>query len=236
MHFNDRKHAGQLLAEKVAKLSLDKQNTIVIALPRGGVPVADEIAKKLQLPLDLILVKKIGAPSYPELAIGSVSENNEEFYNNNLIEELGYKHSDIDPIKERALIKLQEIGNFLRQGQKPLILTNKDIIVVDDGIDTGTTMESVVKFLKMRKVRKIIIATPVTSADTMLKLEKEVNAIVVVLSPNPIYSIGEWYENFIQVETEEVVNIMHRHASLQNKKNLQKSARNKENIKEADNN
>ena len=81
MQFQDRKNAGKLLALKLAKISLDKRNTIVIALPRGGVPVAHEIAKELQLPLDIILVKKIGAPSYPELAIGAVSEDNEEFYN-----------------------------------------------------------------------------------------------------------------------------------------------------------
>ena len=175
MQFQNRKHAGELLAKKLASNSWDRKNTIVIALPRGGVPVAHEIAKKLQLPLDIILVKKIGAPSYPELAIGSVSEEGEEFYNNNLLRELGYKYSDFDSIKEQALIKLQEIGNALRQGRHPLILTNKNIIIVDDGIATGSTMESVVWVLKQRKVKNIFIATPVASAESVLKLEKQVN-------------------------------------------------------------
>lgn len=217
MQFHNRTHAGKLLAQKLANISLDKQNTIVIALPRGGVPIAHEIAKTLKLPLDIILVKKIGAPSYPELAIGSVSEDDEEFYNHELLEELGYKHSDIDPIKERALIKLQEIATTLRQGHSPLPLTNKDIIVVDDGIATGATIEVVINVLKKRKVRKIIIAVPVAAADVMVKLIKEVDKIVVLMTPNPIYSVGEWYENFIQVETDEVIKILNEYSPVKNK-------------------
>ncbi|MDD4974350.1 MAG: phosphoribosyltransferase family protein [Bacteriovorax sp.] len=218
MQFLNRTHAGKLLAHKFADIPLDKKNTIVIALPRGGVPVAHEIAKALQLPLDIILVKKIGAPSYPELAIGSVSEEDEEFYNNDLIVELGYKHSDIDPIKERALIKLQEIAIALRQGHAPMPLSNKNIIVVDDGIATGATMESVIKVLKKRNVKKIIIATPVASAEALLNLEKIVDQVVVIMTPNPIYSVGEWYEDFIQIETEEVIKILSEYYLGKNKK------------------
>jgi putative phosphoribosyl transferase len=168
--------------------------------------------------LDIILVKKIGAPNYPELAIGSVSEEDEEFYNNGLLAELGYKHSDLDSIKERALIKLQEIAMALRQGHAPLPLFNKDIILVDDGIDTGATIEAVIKVLKKRNVKKIIVATPVASAETLLKLEKEVDQVVVVMTPDPIYSIGEWYENFIQIETEEVIKILSEYYQAKNKK------------------
>lgn len=208
MQFQNRKHAGILLAQKMSSISYDKNNTIVLALPRGGVPIAHEIAKALKLPMDIILVKKIGAPSYPELAIGAVSEDNEIFYNRELLSELGYKHSDIDPIKERALIKLQEIAGALRMGNAPLTLANKDVIVVDDGIATGATIEVVIQVLKKRKARKIIIAVPVASAETLLKLEKEVDKIVVVMTPNPLYSIGEWYENFIQVETDEALKIL----------------------------
>jgi putative phosphoribosyl transferase len=217
MQFRDRRHAGILLAQKFANISLNKKNTIIIALPRGGVPVAHEIAKVLHLPLDIILVKKIGAPAYPELAIGSVSEDDEEFYNKDLLVELGYKFSDIDPIKERALIKLQEIGTALRQGHTPLSLTNKNIIVVDDGIATGATMEVVIQVLKKRKVKQIIIAVPVSSADTMAALSKEVDKFVVVMTPNPLYSIGEWYENFIQVETDEVIKILKKYSSAYKK-------------------
>jgi putative phosphoribosyl transferase len=202
MQFLNRTHAGKLLALKFSDILLDKKNTVVIALPRGGVPVAHEVAKALELPLDIILVKKIGAPNYPELAIGSVSEEDEEFYNNGLLAELGYKHSDLDSIKERALIKLQEIAMALRQGHAPLPLFNKDIIFV----------------LKKRNDKKIIVATPVASAETLLKLEKEVDQVVVVMTPDPIYSIGEWYENFIQIETEEVIKILSEYYQAKNKK------------------
>ena len=218
MHFNDRKHAGLLLAKKVSNLVLDKKNTVVLAIPRGGVPIANEIAKILGLPLDIILVKKIGAPSYPELAIGSVTENDEHVYNEDLLLELGYKHSDLEATKEIALIKLQEIARFLRQGSPPLPLAQKDIIVVDDGIATGATIESVIQFLKKRKVRKIIIATPVASAETLIKIRKMVDETVVLSTPNPIYSVGEWYENFIQVENEEVINILNSNSGVKNKK------------------
>ena len=216
MHFNNRSQAGELLAEKFLAKLIDKENTIVLALPRGGVPVAFEIAKKLLLPMDILLVKKLGAPSYPELAIGSVSEENEEVYNYDLLGELGYKHSDIDPIKERALIKLQEIGNVLRQGRPPKNLTGKDIIVVDDGIETGSTMLAVINILKKRKVRKIIIAVPVAAAEVLINLQKEVDQIVVLISPDPLYSIGEWYEDFIQVETEEAIELMNQNSSIKN--------------------
>ena len=217
MQFHNREQAGILLAQKLSNISWDKKNTIIVALPRGGVPVAHEIAKTLELPLDIILVKKIGAPSYPELAIGAVSEEDEEFYNNELLKELGYKHSDFDPIKERALIKLQEIGNALRQGHPPLPLTNKNIIVVDDGIATGATMEDVIQVLKKRKVKSITIAAPVASADSVIKLEKKVDKILVLTTPDPIYSVGEWYENFLQVETEEVIQILRQYYPVKNK-------------------
>jgi predicted phosphoribosyltransferase len=200
------------LADKFADISLDKKNTIVIALPRGGVPVANEIAKRLRLPLDILLVKKMGAPSYPELAIGSVSEDNEEFYNQELLSELGLKHSDIDSVKERTVNKLQEIGTLLRQGRTSLPLKNKDIILVDDGIATGASIDSAILVLKKREVRKIIIAVPVISADLIVKLTKEVDKIVALATPNPIYSVGEWYENFIQIENDEVIKILSEYA------------------------
>jgi putative phosphoribosyl transferase len=217
MQFKNRTHAGKLLAQKLSKLTLDKKNTVVIALPRGGVPVAHEIAKHLQLPLDILLVKKLGAPSYPELAIGAVSENNEEVYNYELLAELGYKHSEIDPIKERALIKLQEIALKLRGENSPLVLTRKDVILVDDGIASGATIESVILILKKRNVRKIIIAVPVASADVVLRIQNNVDKLVILYAPDPIYTIGEWYENYIQIDTEEAVKILARYFSSKNK-------------------
>lgn len=208
MVFVNRKQAGILLAEKLSAIALDKKNTIVVAIPRGGVPLGYEIAKSLHIPLDIILVKKIGAPHYPELAVGSVSEDNEIFYNHELLSELGLSAKSVETIKNTAVKKLQEIGAELREGNPPLNLSGKDIILVDDGIATGATMEVVIQVLKKRKVKSITVATAVASADTVEKLYKEVDRIVILSTPHPLYSVGEWYVDFTQVETDEAIELL----------------------------
>ena len=211
MQFKNRTQAGKLLAEKLSKISINKKNTVVIALPRGGVPIGSQIAKTLQIPLDILLIKKLGSPSYPELEIGAVSENNEEILNHELLKELGFKHSELDPIKERALIKLQEIAHILRNDHSPINLFGKDIILVDDGIDSGSTIKAAVLILKQRKVGKIIVAAPVVSAKGLLELKQIVDQLYFLLTRDPIYAIGEWYENFVQVDTKEVQKILSQH-------------------------
>lgn len=211
MQFKNRTQAGKLLAEKLSKISINKKNTVVIALPRGGVPIGSQIAKTLQIPLDILLIKKLGSPSYPELEIGAVSENNEEILNHELLKELGFKHSELDPIKERALIKLQEIAHILRNDHSPINLFGKDIILVDDGIDSGSTIKAAVLILKQRKVGKIILAAPVVSARGVLQLKNSVDQLYFLLTRDPIYTIGEWYENFVQIDTEEVQKILSQH-------------------------
>ena len=218
MLFVNRKHAGILLANKLATMPFAKKDTVVVAIPRGGVPLAYEIAKRLNLPLDIILVKKIGAPHYPELAVGAVSEDDEVFYNHQLLAELGLSSKSVEHIKDLALIKLQEIKTALRAGINSLQLEGKNIILVDDGIATGATMESVVQVLRKRTVRNITIATPVASADAVEKLYKQVDHVVVLSTPHPLYSIGEWYGNFTQVETDEVIHLLKEHYVQQNRK------------------
>jgi putative phosphoribosyl transferase len=222
MLFHDRRNAGILLANKISQISLDKNNTIVIALPRGGVPVAYEVAKKLQVPLDIILVKKIGAPSFPELAVGAVSEDNEIYYNEDLIERLGYETSDLKPFKDHALKELQKSSTSLRREYPPIPLIGKDIILVDDGVATGATMEVVIHLLKKKKVGKIILATPVSSQEAMTKLGSEVDMVEVIMVPPALSSIGEWYEDFSQVETEDVIDLLSEFSSLSaNQPNIQ---------------
>lgn len=208
MHFKDRKHAGKLLADKIALTSFNKNNTIVIAIPRGGVPVAYEIALELKLPMDIILVKKIGAPYNPELATGVVGENNEVFYNTDLLRYLGYDHYDVEPMKEMALAKLKKHSEIFRQGFLPLILEDKDIILVDDGVATGATMEMAVQLLRKKRVKNITIATPVSSPDAFEKLSQLVDKVVAVSTPANLTSVGEWYDDFAQIETKEVVKIL----------------------------
>lgn len=208
MQFQNRHQAGVLIVQKLNKLLLDKDNTLIIAHPPGGIPIAHEIATSLHLPIDIILLKKIGAPSYPELTIGIIDESGEVFYNENLLSELGFNHNDINQIREQALSELKERSFLLRQGKSPISLSSKDIIVVDDGIATGATMNAIIQILKKRNVRKIIVVAPVISADTLIKFETKVDQIISLITPNPIYSIGEWYENFIPVDNEEIINTL----------------------------
>ncbi|MBC7537653.1 MAG: phosphoribosyltransferase [Bacteriovorax sp.] len=215
MLFHDRRNAGILLANKISQIPLDKNNTIVIALPRGGVPVAFEIAKKLQIPLDIILVKKIEAPNLPELAVGAVSEDNEIFYNEDLIERLGYETSDLQPFKDHAFKELQKISTSLRREYPSIPLIGKDIILVDDGIATGATIKVVIQLLKKKKVGKIIVAAPVSSQKALNELGKQVDMVEVIMAPPVLNSFGEWYEDFTQVETEEVIDMLSEFSSFQ---------------------
>lgn len=216
MFFSNRKEAGILLADKLASLPIDKLNTIVLAIPRGGLPVGYEIAKRFMLPLEIMLVKKLGAPNYPELAVATVSEDNDILFNLQLLTELGLNTKSIDHVRELALIKLQEIASVLRNGRPPLNLRAKNIILVDDGIDTGATMEAVIQILQKRKVASITIASPVASAETLEHLYKKVQRVVVLSTPYPLYTVGEWYEDFTQVETEEAVQLFEENFRQQN--------------------
>lgn len=216
MLFSNRKQAGILLADKLATLPIDKLNTVVLAIPRGGLPVGYEIAKRFNLPLEIMLVKKLGAPNYPELAVASVSEDNDIIFNLKLLTELGLVTKSIDHIRELALIKLQEIGTVLRNGHPPLNLRGKNIILVDDGIDTGATMEAVIQILHKRKAASITIASPIASAETLEHLYKQVHRVVVLSTPYPLYTVGEWYEDFTQVETEEAVKLFEENFRQQN--------------------
>lgn len=208
MLFINRRHAGKLLADKLEHLPFDKKNSIVVAIPKGGIPLAHEIAKRFNLPLDIILVKKIGAPNYPELAVGSVSEDDEIYYNTLLLAELAIDESRIEPIKNQALSELKATGEALRSGNPPLNLEGADIILVDDGIATGATMEVVIRVLKKKNVNSITIASPIASAETVERLYKEVLRVVVLSTPNPLYSVGEWYADFTQVENAEAIALL----------------------------
>jgi putative phosphoribosyl transferase len=208
MRFINRKESGLLLANKLLKLELDKMKTVVIALPRGGVPVAYEVAKKLNLPLDIVLVKKIGAPFNPELAVGAVSEDDEVYYNMELLKYLGYGIEEVSEYKNRALDILKANASVLRKNRVPLDLKAKDIILVDDGIATGSTIEVVVKLLRRKKTGKIIVATPVSSPDALKRLGALVDQVVAVIVPPVLCSVGEWYEDFSQVDSNSVIDIL----------------------------
>lgn len=208
MYFKNRSHAGKLLADKLSQYRFDSLNTIVLALPRGGVPVAYEISKSLNLPLDLLLVKKISTPEHPSLAIGAISESNDVVYNLELMKYFGYDLIDIEPFKMKVFQELLQQGIRYRGGGRPLSLENKDIILVDDGIATGSTMSVVIQTLIKKNIRKIIIAVPVVSPDIMNKLLTQTDKIITLISPEYFSTVGQWFEDFSPVNSKTMTRLL----------------------------
>jgi len=206
MVFKDRKEAGKLLAKELKKLKDEGYiiDPVVVALPRGGIPVAVEIAKELNAPLDIFFVKKIPAPDNEELAIGSVSESGLVFLNQEIIARLGVNE---DYIREKATEKIQEIAR-LRDKYKiePKILEDKDVILVDDGIATGASMYLAAQSIVRENPRKIIIASPVAPRDKELEnmLTSVSHKLIILERPEFFMSVGRWYDDFHQLSDEEV--------------------------------
>jgi putative phosphoribosyl transferase len=202
----DRETAGQLLAQKLK--NADWKEASVLALPRGGVPIAWEIAKELKLPLDVLLVKKIGEPDQPEFAIGAVSEDEHPIWNQESLSALGLEKRKLHDLSENTRKIILEQAKKWRKGRAPLDVKDKTIILVDDGLATGMTMHAAVEFLKRRGVKKIVIAAPVASRSAVDSFKTKVDQIVVLQIPEPFFSVGQWYEDFTQVTDETVTNIL----------------------------
>ena len=207
MIFKNRLEAGQKLAEKLIKYK-DQKNILVIGLPRGGLILAQEIAKKINSPLDIVVPRKIGAPNNPEFAIGAITEEGEPFLNEDIID---YYKISKEYIAQEIAQEKKEAQRRLKvyRGEKEVISYNdKIIILVDDGIATGSTMLAALAFLKKKKVKKIIVAVPVLARDTIKIIEKEVEELIYLEAPLFFGAIGAFYREFDQTTDQEVVAIM----------------------------
>lgn len=211
MIFHDRKHAGQLLTQRLHKFQ--KENPVILGLPRGGVPIAAEIARALKAPLDVLIVRKIGAPIQPELAVGAVCEEGEPFWNALILSQLGLEPDDLarTVAAERAKIKNQI--ELFRESKKFPSVSGRTVIVVDDGLATGATMSAAVRYLKRKSAAKIIIAVPVAAEGSSAKFRRKVDELVVLDEPEDLMSVGQWYEDFSQVTDEEVVELLKKSAA-----------------------
>jgi erythromycin esterase-like protein/predicted phosphoribosyltransferase/predicted alpha/beta-hydrolase family hydrolase len=204
--FTNRQQAGQLLGERLLKFK--DQNPIILAIPRGGVPVAFEVAKKLKAPLDILMVKKIGSPGNPEFAVGAVSEDSKPLFNEALIKA---EHIDRNVLNKTAQIKIKEIREQLhhfRGSAERLAIKDKVVIIVDDGIATGATLFSAIQFLREKKPAKIIIASPVGARDTIYKLQAASDEVICLQAPENFRAVGLWYDSFNQVADEEVIELL----------------------------
>ncbi len=204
MIFKDRKDAGKKLAEMLFHYR-DKQDTIVLGLPRGGVTVAYEIAKTLNLPLDLLIVRKIGFPGNPELAIGALSETGALTLNEEIIATYGVSRDYLAKESERQKEEIARRKVLYRGGEGLPALAGKSVILVDDGIATGATVKAAIRSLKQEKLGKLILALPVASPEAELTLRRMVDEWICLQAPSGFMAVGSYYYNFTQVEDEEVI-------------------------------
>ncbi len=209
----NRHEAGQLLAKKLKETNWT--NAVVLALPRGGVPVAAHVARSLDLPWDILLVKKITAQKHSEFAVGAVSEDEDPIWSQANITSLKLTSAQLRAAVEKTRSRILEQTKKWRQGLAPLDVQGKTVIVVDDGLATGLTMISAVEFLIRRKARKIVVAVPVASVSAKDLVAQKADRSVVLYAPERFLSVGEWYEEFTQVTDEEVTELLQKERARQ---------------------
>jgi len=203
--FKNRTEAGKRLASKLRDVA---KNAIILAVPRGGVVVGFEIAHTLNFPLDIIITKKIGAPGNPELAIGAVAEDGTYLLDGGLVQMLGVSRSFIEAEIERQKTEIKRRLLTYRGDAPDLRIEGLTVILVDDGVATGSTLKAALRSLKNRGAKSVVVAVPVGPLDTISELQQEADRVVFLSTPDPFYAIGEFYENFEQTTDEEVIELL----------------------------
>lgn len=214
VRFRDRRLAGQQLATRLSTYA-NRSDVLVIGLPRGGVPVAAEVAKALHAPLDICLVRKLGVPGHQELAMGAIASGRVRVLNDDVLGWLGIADKTIDEVAARELRELQRRDRAYRGDRPPPDLRDRTVILVDDGLATGSTMRAAIAAIRQQSPQRIVVAVPVGAPDTCDAIRGEVDEVVCLMTQDPLYAIGLWYENFTQTTDEEVCkllekNILHR--------------------------
>jgi putative phosphoribosyl transferase len=206
--FASRVEAGKLLAERLEKRRFERP--VVLALPRGGVPVALEVARALKAPLDLILVRKIGVPWQPELAAAAIvdGERRELVLNEEVMAMAGVGKDEIERLAAKQLAEIERRRALYLKDRQPVSVAGLTAIVVDDGIATGTTVKAALQALRKRNPKRLVLAVPVAPPDTIEELRSYVDEIVCLEQPEPFYAIGAFYRDFHQVDDEEVVEML----------------------------
>ena len=207
--FPNREEAGRLLAQSLGQYA-NRPDAIVLALPRGGVPVAFEVAQHLHLPLDVFIVRKLGVPGFEELALGAIASGGVRVLNEDVVGALPNAARMVEDVTANALTELERREQSYREGRPPLELRGRVAILVDDGVATGATMRAAVAALRQRDVARIVIAVPVGAADTCRELEQEVDETVCLLAPDSFHAVGQFYNEFGQISDEEVRDLLDR--------------------------
>ena len=209
LRFRDRSDAGRVLAAELAAFA-NRPDVIVLALPRGGVPVAYEVARALHAPLDVFLVRKLGLPGQEEFAMGAIASGGVRLLNEEVIRAYGISDAEIESVAEAEERELARREELYRDGRPPPPLAGRTVILIDDGLATGSSMRAAVLALREEHPARIIVAVPVAAAEVCDEFRGEVDEIVCAATPHPFYAVGLWYEDFSQTTDEEVHDLLER--------------------------
>jgi predicted phosphoribosyltransferase len=207
MHFRDRHHAGELLAD-VLSAYVNRPETIVLALPRGGVPVAAAVARKLNLPLDVFVVRKLGLPGHPELAMGAIATGGVRVVNGEVVDALRVPESVLEEVTADEQQELERREYAYRDNRPRPELHGKTAILVDDGVATGSTMAAAIAALRQIEAGRIVVATPTIAQSTFYEIRKLADDVAAVIVPEDFYGVGQWYSDFAQTTDDEVRDIL----------------------------
>jgi putative phosphoribosyl transferase len=207
MIFADRAEAGRRLAAKLTGY-VKRADLLVLGIPRGGVPVALEVARALHAPLDVFLSRKLGVPGQEELAFGALATGGLRVLDQDLIDEMGISGPEIERIAQKVRAELERRERVYREGKPPLDVAGKTVLLVDDGIATGASTLAAIKTLREMRPAKLVLAVPVAPASTCKRLSEQVDELVCVYAPEHFYAIGQFYEDFSQVSDTEVIELL----------------------------
>ena len=213
--FADRRSAGRLLAARLSRRLADPRDReagelLVLALPRGGVPVAREVADALAAPLDVLVTRKIGYPHQPELGVGAIAEGGEPVYDEELLARLGLSRAALRPVAERERAELERRVRVYRGGQPPPDVTGRTVLLVDDGLATGVTAKAALRSLRDRSAGRTVLAVPVGAPSSLAEMHREADAVVALAAPETFRAVGEWYVAFGQLADSDVLRLLDR--------------------------
>ena len=207
MQFRNRTDAGRQLAARLTEFA-NRSDVIVLALPRGGVPVAFEVAAKLSVPLDVFLVRKLGVPGHPELAMGAIAAGGVEVLSEDLIRDIGIPRALVQQVAARERLELERRDRAYRGDRQPPIVRDKTIVLIDDGLATGSTMQAAVLALRQQVPAQIVVAVPVGARETCERMGRIADRVVCLATPEPFNAVGQWYREFDQTSDEDVTRLL----------------------------
>jgi putative phosphoribosyl transferase len=212
--FPNRVEAGRQLAQKLEKYA-GRNDVIVLGLPRGGVPVANEVAKRLRAPLDVFIVRKLGVPGFEELAAGAIASGGVRVLNEDVMRAIPHADQAIEAVTARERAELQRREQIYREDRLPPEVRDRIAILVDDGLATGATMRAAVKALRQREAAKIVVAVPVGPPDTCHEIEEQADETICLSTPEFFQAVGQYYDDFSQTTDEDVRELLGRAAQEQ---------------------